>query len=44
MRKILPNADAEVLREAQRIAAAAAVGHADVEQAELGAARLSRAD
>ena len=40
MRKILPNADARFCDRSQRIAAAAAVGHAHVEQAELGAARL----
>ena len=37
MRRSLPKARIEILREVERIAAAAAVGEADVEQTEIGA-------
>ena len=39
MRRILPKAEREVLRQFMRIAAAAAIGEADVEQAEVRAVR-----
>ena len=41
MRKILPKPDDEILREVERIAAASAVGDADVEQTVVRAARAS---
>ena len=44
MRRILPNDRRQVLRHVQRIAAAAAVGEADVEQAEIGVPGRAPAD